>query len=175
LKEKVAAPVYKAENTAVGIRHADHMVPFYPQKLALTSQKSGGRWIGIVLLRTQATGIHVHTNNVKGNRNDDALHYAIVSISLSIHVSQFPIIPSTPFPKHLQSVLLSMLNIEYLSKEALNGSDYTCLTPLTQGRKQINFEKRCIPLFSLEYWTMDKIEEPKNPDCFQIFRMIFVA
>jgi hypothetical protein len=27
LKEKVAAPVYKIENTAVGIRHADHVAP----------------------------------------------------------------------------------------------------------------------------------------------------
>jgi hypothetical protein len=26
-KKKVAAPVYKAENTAVGIRHADHVAP----------------------------------------------------------------------------------------------------------------------------------------------------
>jgi hypothetical protein len=25
MKEKVAAPVYKSENTAVGIRHADHV------------------------------------------------------------------------------------------------------------------------------------------------------
>jgi hypothetical protein len=27
LEEKVAAPVYKVENTAVGIRHADHVAP----------------------------------------------------------------------------------------------------------------------------------------------------
>jgi hypothetical protein len=27
LDRKVAAPVYKTENTAVGIRHADHMAP----------------------------------------------------------------------------------------------------------------------------------------------------
>jgi hypothetical protein len=27
LKEQVAAPVYKSENTAVGIRHADHVAP----------------------------------------------------------------------------------------------------------------------------------------------------
>jgi hypothetical protein len=27
LKEKVAAPVYKTENTAVGIRHADYVAP----------------------------------------------------------------------------------------------------------------------------------------------------
>jgi hypothetical protein len=27
LKEKVAAPVYRIENTAIGTCHADHMVP----------------------------------------------------------------------------------------------------------------------------------------------------
>jgi hypothetical protein len=29
LKVKVAAPVEKAENTAVGIRHADHVARFF--------------------------------------------------------------------------------------------------------------------------------------------------
>jgi hypothetical protein len=28
LDRNVAAPVYKTENTAVGIRHADHVAPF---------------------------------------------------------------------------------------------------------------------------------------------------
>jgi hypothetical protein len=55
LEEKVAAPVQKTENTAVGIRHADHVVPLYPQKLALTSPTSRGRSVGIVSSRTQAT------------------------------------------------------------------------------------------------------------------------
>jgi hypothetical protein len=49
LKEKVA------ENTAVGIRRADYSIPFYPQKLALTSPTSGGRSVGRVRSRTQAT------------------------------------------------------------------------------------------------------------------------
>jgi hypothetical protein len=31
-------------NTAVGIRHADHVEPLYPQKLALTSPTSGGQY-----------------------------------------------------------------------------------------------------------------------------------
>jgi hypothetical protein len=43
LKETVAAPVKKTENTAVGIRHADYVTPLYLRKLALTSQTSGGR------------------------------------------------------------------------------------------------------------------------------------
>jgi hypothetical protein len=28
LDRKVAAPAYKTENTAVGVRHADHVAPF---------------------------------------------------------------------------------------------------------------------------------------------------
>jgi hypothetical protein len=54
LKEKVAAPVYKTEITAVRIRHTDHATPHYPQKLALTSLTSSGLSVGIVRLRTQA-------------------------------------------------------------------------------------------------------------------------
>jgi hypothetical protein len=34
---------------------ADHATPLYPQKLELTSPTSGGRSVGIVLSRTQAT------------------------------------------------------------------------------------------------------------------------
>jgi hypothetical protein len=43
------------ENTAVGIRHADHVAPLYAQKLALTSPTSGGHSVGVVRSRTQAT------------------------------------------------------------------------------------------------------------------------
>jgi hypothetical protein len=55
LERKIAAPVYKTDNTAVGIRHADHVAPLYPQKLTLTSPTSGGRSVGIVRSRTQTT------------------------------------------------------------------------------------------------------------------------
>jgi hypothetical protein len=54
LDRKVAAPVYEIENTAVGIRHADHVAPSNPQKLAITLPTSGGRSFGIVRSRTQA-------------------------------------------------------------------------------------------------------------------------
>jgi hypothetical protein len=54
LERKVAAPVYKTENTAVRILHADRVAPS-PQKLALTSPTSGGRSVGIVRSRTQTT------------------------------------------------------------------------------------------------------------------------
>jgi hypothetical protein len=37
---------------AIGIRHADHVAPFFHKKLTLTSLKSGGRPVGIVRLRT---------------------------------------------------------------------------------------------------------------------------
>jgi hypothetical protein len=57
LDRKVAAPVQKTENTAVGIRHADHVAPFYPLKLAISSPTSGGRSVGIVRSRTQTTDL----------------------------------------------------------------------------------------------------------------------
>jgi hypothetical protein len=53
LDRKVAAPVLKTENTAVGIRHADHVALSIRKKLAITSQTSGGRSVGIVRSRTQ--------------------------------------------------------------------------------------------------------------------------
>jgi hypothetical protein len=46
--------IRKTEITAVGIRRADHVTPFYPQKLALTSPTSGGCSVGIVRWRTKA-------------------------------------------------------------------------------------------------------------------------
>ena len=45
----------KQRLTAVGTRCADHVTPFYLQKLALTSLTSGGRSVGIVRVRTKAT------------------------------------------------------------------------------------------------------------------------
>jgi hypothetical protein len=59
MKEKVAALVYKTENTVVGIRCADYATPICPQKLAPTSPTSGGLSVGIVRLWTKATEILV--------------------------------------------------------------------------------------------------------------------
>jgi hypothetical protein len=59
LEEIVAAPVYKTEITAIGIRRADHATPLYPQKLALTSLTSAGRSVGTVRSRTQATELYL--------------------------------------------------------------------------------------------------------------------
>jgi len=45
----------KQRLTAVGTRCADHVTPFYPHKLALTSLTGGGRSVGIVRVQTKAT------------------------------------------------------------------------------------------------------------------------
>jgi hypothetical protein len=55
LKEKVAALVWKGEDMAVGIRHADHVAPSIRNKLILTSPTSGRRSVGKVPSRTQIT------------------------------------------------------------------------------------------------------------------------
>jgi hypothetical protein len=55
LEKIVAAPVYKAENTAAEIRCADHSTPSIGKMLAGSSMTSGGRSEGIVLPSTQAT------------------------------------------------------------------------------------------------------------------------
>jgi hypothetical protein len=54
MQEKVAAPVWKTEITAIEICHTDYVAPHYPQKLALTSPTSDGR-SGTVRSRTRAT------------------------------------------------------------------------------------------------------------------------
>jgi hypothetical protein len=53
LDRKVADPVWKTENTTVGIRHADHVSRSMRKKLAITSPASGGRSVGIVRSRAQ--------------------------------------------------------------------------------------------------------------------------
>ena len=39
----------------MGNRYADQVTPLYPQKLALTSPTGGGRSVGMVRSRTEAT------------------------------------------------------------------------------------------------------------------------
>jgi hypothetical protein len=53
LDRKVAAPVYKIENTAVGIRHAYHVASSIRKSWQSTSPTSGGRSVGVVRSRTQ--------------------------------------------------------------------------------------------------------------------------
>jgi hypothetical protein len=45
----------KKEITAAGIRRTDHATPLCPQKLAVSLPTSGGRSVGVVRPRTQAT------------------------------------------------------------------------------------------------------------------------
>jgi hypothetical protein len=56
LDRKIAAPVYKTENTVVGIRHADHVAPSIRKKLTITSPTSGCRSVGIIRPR-QSHGV----------------------------------------------------------------------------------------------------------------------
>jgi hypothetical protein len=53
LDRKVSAPVNETDNTAVGIRHTEHVAPSIHKKLAITSPTSGGRSVSIVRSRTQ--------------------------------------------------------------------------------------------------------------------------
>jgi hypothetical protein len=55
LGRKSSGSGLETENTAVGIHHADHVAPLYPQELVLISPTSGGRSVGIVLSRAKAT------------------------------------------------------------------------------------------------------------------------
>jgi hypothetical protein len=55
LKEKVVAQIYKTENTAVGIHHADHETPYIQKKLALTSPTSSSCSVGIVRWLSEIT------------------------------------------------------------------------------------------------------------------------
>jgi hypothetical protein len=66
LNRKVAAPVWKTETTAVGIRRADHVTPSIRKKLAITSPTSGGRSVGIVRSRTQPMEFNLVWARCKG-------------------------------------------------------------------------------------------------------------
>jgi hypothetical protein len=85
LEENVAAPVYKTENTAVGIRHADQVEPLYPQKLALTLSTSGGRSVGIVRSLTQATEFSLVLHCSDKNRTSCLLNCEYASSRRQTH------------------------------------------------------------------------------------------
>jgi hypothetical protein len=78
LEEKVAAPIYKAENTAVGIRQADQVAPYIRKKLALTSPTSGSP-VGIVRSRTQATEFSFSSES----QNEDATKVLLFRLNIS--------------------------------------------------------------------------------------------
>jgi len=71
----------------VGTRCADHVTSLYPQKLALTSPTGGGRSVGIVRVRTEATEFveHVMPDNISELRVHDALYHSILeTIAVSV-------------------------------------------------------------------------------------------
>jgi hypothetical protein len=59
LEEKVAAQVQKPESTAVGIRCAGHVTQS-SRKVGTNFADSGGRSVGLVRSRTQATELVFH-------------------------------------------------------------------------------------------------------------------
>jgi hypothetical protein len=60
LERKSTGSGLETENTAVGIRDADHVAPSTRKKLALTLPTSGGRSVGIVRSRTEATELVIY-------------------------------------------------------------------------------------------------------------------
>jgi hypothetical protein len=82
-------PVQKSENTAVGIRHADHVVSSIRKKFALASPTSGGRSVGIVRSRTQVTefGFCVYTIYKKVKLPLCLTNYALRAVDVrGVHV-----------------------------------------------------------------------------------------
>jgi hypothetical protein len=64
LGRKISDYGIEAENTAVGIRRADHATPSIRKTLAPTSSTNGGRSVGIVRSRTMATEFVVMVNKL---------------------------------------------------------------------------------------------------------------
>jgi hypothetical protein len=62
LDRKVAAPVYKTGNTAVGIRQADHVAPSI-RKFGNHFAENGGRSVGIVRSLTQTMEIYADSDH----------------------------------------------------------------------------------------------------------------
>jgi hypothetical protein len=73
LERKSSDSGLETEITAAWIRRADHVAPSYSQKLALTSPTSGGRSVGTVRSRAQATEFFRYRIKLK-LRMDQILH-----------------------------------------------------------------------------------------------------
>jgi hypothetical protein len=59
LGRKSSGSGLESREYGIGIRHADHVEPSTPQKLTLTFPTSGGRSVGAVLSRSNATEFSV--------------------------------------------------------------------------------------------------------------------
>jgi hypothetical protein len=97
LDRKVAALVYKTDNTDVGIHHADHVAPSIHNKLAITSPTSCGRSVGIVRLRTQI------------------MEFSLVlqEDSIKIHVIQIDLIMMTQYVEELGPLLFANFPVNF--------------------------------------------------------------
>jgi hypothetical protein len=69
LDRKLAASVYKTENTAIGIRHAHHVAPSIRKKLAFTSPTSSGRSVDIVRSQTQIMEVFSFSDHITDIRH----------------------------------------------------------------------------------------------------------
>jgi hypothetical protein len=110
LDRKVAVPVYKIENTAVGIRHADHVAASIRKKLAITSPTSGGRPVGIVRSRTHTMEFRLDCS--------------------SIHIDRCSIRHSSSH--HTESIVLS--SVYYVSSDLLISHSMGCLLLANESR-----------------------------------------
>jgi hypothetical protein len=85
LKE-VWAPVWKVENTAVGIRHADHVTPV-SKNCHFNSPTSDGRLVGIVRWRTKATEFFFYYDNREYAYLDTLSFVSSPSLSVKFYLS----------------------------------------------------------------------------------------
>jgi hypothetical protein len=79
LDRKVTAPVYKTENTAVGIRHTDHVAPSIRKKLAITSLTSVSRSVGIVRSWTQTMEFSLVRNTTSTTHIKSSVCYSVIN------------------------------------------------------------------------------------------------
>jgi hypothetical protein len=101
-------PVQKAENTAVGIRHADHVAPCIRKKLALTLPTSGCRPVGIFRSRTQATAFYLQLNGLILSCRMSTVNLLILKMpTTKVQIAAFFILPHGP-----RLVLISGAHVE---------------------------------------------------------------
>ena len=97
------------DSTAVGNRYADHVTPLYPHKLALTSPTGGGRSVGMVRSRTEATEFSFFSIIRSGN---SSISRTCNNTEISHPLSQF----------HSQSCYVSSIVADYVVHSSLLAS-----------------------------------------------------
>ena len=94
----------------MGIRCADHVTPFYPQKLALTSPTDGGPSVGIVRLRTKATEFIIIIIIII-----IIMRYIIFQVVKFFYLSIYEMLPNTLNSRHLDIISNSYARRNYAS------------------------------------------------------------